>query len=438
MAAPVNIRELRTRNGTTFHTGWLTGASDGRADADDATEWESNADKQRITEWDASGLVHLSEPDATLEDQLWKHRHNIPTLQNGNVAFKAYLEGANADGAAPGTSNEVAKLMSYVMGGIENPATLRLDALDGGPHTTTQILSTGSDTNSKPGMAVLVGTRNDGKANAEARVIASEAANTANLNMALPVLPVDTDQLIYSTTVYMHDTTQSYVDMLAIGRDASDQLQTLGCIGPFTLEALNAGEVPMAAFDWQCGIWQEVPTAQRDVLTPATAPANDLNQPAINRAQGGFFLADQGAGVARATAKLASLSIDPGVTFTPIPDPNGVNGICGFQRTPGPPTAEFTVILEGGAVPLNDLYDDFIAAVTGAGQQKMVMFQFGHTVSRTVMIDFQRFVFDGTPVREDADGLAAVTLTGHGLTADADMTIADTALANSPMRIHFF
>ena len=414
MASPVNIREVRFVSGTTFNTAHTA--------ADNAAWAPGTATKLRVLTSDASGLVYASEEDATLEQRLFAGRSPIPTLRNGQFSFATYLEGAYTNI----TANPVATLLSKIMGGVASPATARTDTVEAASSTTSLNLAAhGVST----GTAVLVGSRGGGGGNAEVRVGTASDVNTFDLTMALPADP-STETLTYSTTVYNHDTTQNYLDFLAIGDSAEDQIQTIGGMGTFSFANISPGEVPRIEFEIMVGDWQEVPSGERDQLEPTSAVQG--NQPAIDRGLGGFFLGDNGS-TTRTAFKVADVSINPGISYEAIPDPNGINGIGGWRRVRGQPTVEFTALLEGGADPLPGFYDDF-----AAGTAKQLLIQFGDS-NPAAAYDMPYCFFQSAPVRAEAGQLAGVkcVLVGHSPpTQDTDTQA--TALQYSAQRIHFF
>lgn len=435
MASLHRVKELRFLSGTTFQTAWSSGAGDETDDAN-ATAWAAGtATKVRMAAMpDFSGLEYKFAENPTIESQHMVGRDPIPTLGDGSFKFSMFLSGANSDA----TASSLATVMSKIMGGVENPGARTDEADSSGTHTATRLYAAGIEGNVKPGVGVLVGTRGDGRGEAEARPISAEGTDFIDVPMAWSAAPNNNDAVVLATTVYYHpEATQDYLHFLAIGHSAEDQQQMLSCMGGFELSDLAPGEVPMVTFELSCAVWQEVPSGQRDQLEPGTAPSGNILKPELGR--GGFFLQDNGT-TTRATFKAANISIDPGVAYVAVPDPNGVNGIGGWQKQFSPPTCEFDLILEGNADPLPGLYDDFANGAAAAGAQaKQLILQWGHTAQRCCMIDFQKFWIDGAPVRSEVGGLAAVKVKGHGEFAPmSDPTDADTALANSPMRIHEF
>ena len=270
MAVPSRIRELRYWPSTTFRTTHVNAAtSNWAASGGDAT-------KLRVISFDGSGLEYTGEDDPTLESQWHAGRAQVPLTRMGTVAFGTWLEGGEASGAA----NPVATLLSKFMGGIQTGQAD--DAAEAaGSITVINAIGHGLST----GMAVLQGARGDSEANAEVRVIVNTDVNTITAKMAWPVAGASGAAVVSSCTVFFDPTaTQSYLDLLAIGKTAEDQIQTIAGMGNFTLEAIAPGEAPKINFSVQVADWQEVPTANRDTLEPGTAASG--NQPATLRGAG--------------------------------------------------------------------------------------------------------------------------------------------------------
>lgn len=420
MASPVRVRELRYLSGTTFNTTFTA--------ADDAAWAAGTAVKLRPISFDASGLDYSSEADPTLESQLYRGRPNIPLIRTGGIKFGLFLEGAQSDTAA----NPVATLLSKILGGIQGPASSRTANAVTSGGSTTVLASTGIGAKVYPGQAVLCGLRSEARGHGEVRVIASEATDSVTFAMAIQGAMTETlpDVGVISTTVYFDPgADQSYLDFLAIGHSAEDQLQVIGAMGGFELADLGPGKVPKINFDLRCGDWQEVASGDRDQLEPTSAASG--NAPAGSRGLGGFFLQDNGT-TTRAVYKCADFSCSPGIAYEPVPDFNGVNGLGGWQKVVSVPTWEATLLLEGSTDPLPGFYEDFVA-----GTAKQLLVQFGHAAQGTVAIDFPKCYFDGPPIRTDAGGLTAVKVKGHGEMVAYSRSAATDSLAVSPMRIHF-
>lgn len=419
MAYDQKIRELRLKYGTTFNTTAATVASDSSWDPGTAT-------KIRAIDWQDS-FEYASEPDPTLESQMDRHRANIPTLRRGKCSFKTFLEG----GSATTTANTIATLLSKFFGGLQSPVTNKTDLLDtAGVHTSIKVYATGVGAMIAPGQAVLIGTRGDAKGNGEVRLITAEGTDYVDLDMATSGTPADGDAIVYSHTVFLSPSaTQSYLDGLVIGQDATtnypDQKQWVGGMGSVSFENLGLGELgPQVKFDLEVGDWAHTRASQA-ALTPASAHVG--NGPAIDRGLGGLFIGLSSA-TTRGTMRCGGWSIDPGIKYVAIPDPNGVNGIGGFRRVRSDGVKwEFIALREEALGSTHDLYTAF----TG-GTARQLMWQWGHAAQNCVAISMPQCYVDSI-MEAELDGLSAVKVSGHATTGTSGTEILDSAMA-----IHFF
>ncbi|MEE9366925.1 MAG: hypothetical protein V3W44_09585 [Dehalococcoidales bacterium] len=420
-----NIGELRYKNRTTtFSTAFING---------DTTPWDAGNHTRvgAIAVPDLSGLTDSGLPDTTLVTRLHRRPANIQALQDGlGFSFSTYLEGGPASGTV--VPNNVADLLAQAMckqSNIISPTATQVDTPEAG--TTTASIKATAHTG-VVGQAALLGVRGDLLGNGEVRIIkALSDADHFEVDMLTNgAMTTTADGIVFAQTVYLSPTATDfdYSDWLYIGHDTTspDQYQTLGGVLTFELTGLAPGELPTVNFTIQNGSWRNHPTSNKPTIV-TTDPA--WNSPAGGElALGGLFLADSGTGVARNTYQVANVSINPGVTFVPIPDPSGTNGIGGFIKVPSTPTVEFDA-LYGDSDAMPGLLDDYEAQTS-----KMATFQFGSTIGRTCAVDFQNLYIDAAPTRIDVNGLAGVHVVAHG---DALATPTGTDVRDAAMRIHF-
>ena len=420
MASPTSVRELRYRVGTTLNTTHIAPSTVATWDA-------TNSTKLRITSIDLSGLVYEGADDPTLESQVYRGRPKVPTLRKGSIKFSMWGEGAESDL----TANPVATLLSKLAGGLASPASTRTaTAITAGSDADT-IASTGVGAKVQVGQAVLCGVRGDGDGEAEVRIISAEATDSIDVAMNLQAAMITDAVAVISTTVFPDPTaTQSYLDFVAIGLSAEDQMQTVGGMGTFTVEGLNPGELPKIGFEINVADWQEVASGSRATLAPSTAPSGDA--PAATRGLGGFFLGDASSAT-RTVFKVADVTFNPGLTYEAVPGMNGVNGIEGWQQVPSNPTLECTVLLEGNADPLPGFYDDYVA-----GTAKQLIVQCGSTATKCMAIDMPYCVFDSAPARTSVGNLQGVKVVLRGLTQDLTSSTTAQYLAKAAWRLHTF
>jgi len=423
MASVFNIGELRYLNQTTTVSTSFTVA--------DGADWDTtNAIRIGcIGVPDLSGLTDVGLEDTTLKTRLHRRPANILALQATSLGFSVYLEGGPAANSV--TNNNGATLMAHTMCKAANIVEAASDNVDAAEATTTTTSIKAVAHEGAVGTAVLLGSREDGEANGEVRIInAISDVNHFETNMATKVA-MTTTAIVHSQTVYASPlaTDFDYVDMLYIGHDATspDQFQTLGGVLTFEIAGLAPGELPTLNYTMQGTKWQVVASGDKAADMSSADPG--WNAPAAaGCALGGMFLAAAGDEVAYNTHQVANITITPGFTFVPIPDPNGNNGIGGWIKVPSVPTVEFDVLF-GDTDAMPGLYDSYV------GQTAMqAVFQFGAAIEKCCAIDFQRLFIDAAPTRIEVNGLAGAHVVAHGECAAAP---SGTAVEDAAMRVHF-
>jgi hypothetical protein len=387
--------------------------------APDAAGWDIGTSvKLRVHNLDKSQLAYETVPDPSIQQRARERPANIETTYTTALSFDCYLEGANTNYQV---TNPIELVISEIMGGVAQPASMRTDAAEAGGDTVTlKAVAHGM----LVGQAVLVGTRGDGKGGGQVCLIDSVAdVNTIGLAHATAVAAAATDAIVYGTTCYWN-TDVAYFDFLYVGRDSTspDQFQTLGCVGNFTIETAEGG-LPVAKFSFQGADWREVDTGDKETLDTSTAMSGD--GPAADRNIGGFYIQDHGT-TTRNTMQVANVMISANIEYAPIPDLNGVNGIGGFVKTVSAPTLEFDA-LYGDTDVMPGLEDDL-----HNGTAKQVLIQYGHAAANCVAVDFPMAYVDSV-VRTEVEGLAGVHVVMHG---DEDTNATDRI--SSSMRVHTF
>jgi hypothetical protein len=419
MASPNNLRELRYYSSSTFNSGAFTDAS--------SAKWDPSANtdiiKLRTTAYDDSGIEHQSEPDPTLQVNVYGRPANLTTIQAGTFTFSTFVgaryAGANTD------SPPIATLLSKLCGELD--AATADDAIEAAS-TSTVLNLTGHSIGK--GQAVMVGTRGDARGNAEIREVLDTTANTVTLNMALSAAPSASDVVRIATTVSLNDAaTQEYQDFLAIGHASNDQRQMFGCVGSFELAAASTSELPQFNFTMTPAQHQWVPDGELDAFQPATA-AEGRNPP-IDRGLGGFFLQDNGT-TTRAVLKGGNIELPAFLNFIPVPDLNGINGIGGFQVAPPENgiVCSFTLLFDED---MDGLHADYIASTGGTAKQLLV--QYGNEAGKCFAFSIPKGFIDVAPVPEDMNGLRAVRVTMH---AEDQSDLGGDSRSQSAIRFHWF
>ncbi len=412
MASPNNVKELRLLYPTTFNETFTA--------ADNAAWAAGTAIKPKTISIDASGLIYNSQEDETIENLLHTRRANIPTTRGGSIKFGVYGEGGNTDTSDP----VLATLLSKIMGGLQGVTTSRTDSIEASSSTVSLNLTSHELLS---GMGCLVGTPGDGGGDGAFRVVTYNDANSVNLDVAVAADPSSTTAVLATTVFHDPTATQSYIDTLLIGHDATDQLQTIGGQATFEIEG-QPNEVPRFNFEVTVADWQEVASGDRDQLEPTT-PAT-ANPPPVDR-YASVILQNDGTTTLQAF-KAANIKINPGIVWELEEAAGGVNGICDHVRMTSVPTIEMDIILDGSADPLPGFYDDFVNSTA-----KQLIIQYGKTAGKCMAIDMPRCFFTGAPVRSEVGRLSAVKVMLHGGNNDSNGNTSAFWLRYSPIRFHF-
>lgn len=409
-----SLRELRLRFlDATFSETFTNAAS---------TTWNTdNSHKIRTVSIDDSGLSQEGIEDETLETRMYRKRANHPGLRKGTLKFDMYV-----DGAPSGTGQGVVGgLFEVAMGAVVNPTNARSSTVNG-TSTTTNIQLVSADTYCEPGQAVLIGAKGDGKGGGEVKIVTAVSALGASYYPACAGIPVTGDTVVFSSTAFLdEDAAQNYVDSLLIGDDSADQRQTVGGATTFSLEGLAAGELPKASFEITAADHQYVEASGDRAAFNHDAAAAGSN-PAHDRAIGLTHLGDAQA-TARTSRKVAGITITPNLVVLEHPEPGGVNGIGAYERAPGVPEIEMSLLHDQDMPGLAQDYN--------TGTAKSCILQYGHAATKTFAVDFPNCYVADLPTRDDEDGL---TVSKIKLRANEDYSAGNTDLNRSAMRIHRF
>jgi hypothetical protein len=222
--------------------------------------------------------------------------------------------------------------------------------------------------------------------------------------MALSAAPAAATNVIAAHSAHFEQAaTQYYFDFLTIGASTADQRQGLGCQTGLKFGGLAPGEAPTMELDLAVTDWQWVPANSRATIAHATPSGND---PPTGYQYGGFFIADAGQQVARATMRAAQFAIDTGVKWSMLSNPNAPNGNGGWLRDPIRPTLECIVAYDQD---MPGLLDDFEAKTA-----KQVLLQLGTAAGKAVWFYFPRFFLDAAPVEATLNNEAGLKIVGHG------------------------
>lgn len=410
MASPKALREFRALT-TTFQEAHTNAATD---------TWTA-ATKYRVVDYDDSGCVREGIEDASLETRMYTKRANIPGLATGTLKFSVYTGGATTDT----TACAGAVLANVILSGIQAPTNARTGAVGAGTSTVVNVLMTSANTYAVPGMAVLVGTKGDGKGNGEVKPIIATDDTWLLLGVACNAAPEAADPLVFSTTVYPdEDATQMYLSTLALGHATADQKQTISCFGKMGISGLGSTEPPRLDFELTATDHQTCAANARATISHSNVASG--TDPAFNKGIGSCQLGDY-ASNARSIVKSGEFSVDPGMAYEAIPSLGGMNGIGGAQKIPSVPMAEFTLLWDED---MPGLRDDFEASTA-----KRCIMQFGHTAAKTFAVELTKAYLDVEPTSQAIGALAGVRIKMHG---SEDYNQGATDLNRAGLKLHWF
>jgi len=409
MASPHVLRELRVISTTTFNSNHSNAA---------ASPW-TTAPKLDVVDYDAGGLAQDGLPDDTLKTRLYEQGAPTPGLSRGTIKISTRSLGAYAN-IDP---HLAAVMMNAAFGGVQSPGTNRNVAC-GASASTTAIPFTNANTETVPGMALLIGRKGDTRGCGEVKPIVSCNATHAVLGIPCNAAPSSGDPIVISTTCFLNeDAPQSYLETLAIGKATADQRQTIGGAPTVKFSALGTSERPKMEIDLAVADHQTVPTAARASLQHATAPRRTL--PAFSKGIGLLQFGDYNTAT-RAPMKYSDLSHDPGIAYAEVPGPGGVNGIEGWQKVKSVPTMEFTLLYDED---MPGLETDFLNL-----QGKAVVAQFGHEMGKTFAIELAKAFQRAMPTDKPSGPLSGVFVSLHG----TDDYNATSNIRSSAVRYHMF
>lgn len=389
MASPVVLREIRTRI--------VTAVNPTHANAASAT-W-TGATKMLPASYDDAGLKQEGFPDDNLKTRLFDAGAPTPGLSRGTykMSFRGLGSYANTDP----TPEQI--LMNAVCSGIALPTTNRNVAIAAGSSTTIINIAT-CNSFMRPGQALLIGRKGDGKGNGEVKPILECNAGAAILAIACNAAPAENDPAVISTSIWPdEDGTQTYIEHLAIGAATDDQKQTVGGQGKMGFSGLGMSERPTLDLDMTAADWRTCPTDSRASLQHAVSPQRGTVT--FGKGIGLCHVGDYNTAT-RASFKYAEVSHDPGLAYAEVPGPGGVNGVEGWEKVKGNPKTTLTLLYDED---MPGLASDF-----GNGQAKHILIQHGHEMGKCFAIEQRKSYVDDSCPAKAAGPLAGVVLTTHG------------------------
>lgn len=385
--AQVSIQEVRIAPVTSVSSSYTNAAT--------AAWTTSNATvlKLRVLNVKKDTLIEPGIPDATLQTRLTGAPAPFKGLRTGSLGLTTYLGSGPTSGV---TADPYATIAGRIMGSIVSPTTQKWFYTGTGSNASNIVCNATSVCGLANGAGVLIA--------GEARIATNVQPTYITLNMALSAAPSAGANVIAAHSAHFEEAaTQYYFDFLTIGKSTADQKQGLGCQTGLKFGGLAPGEAPTMELDLMTTDWQWCPADGRASLAHATPSGND---PPTGYQYGGFFIADAGQQVARATMRAAQFAIDTGIKWSLRADPNGPNGQGGWLRDAFRPTLEMVVAYDEDMLGLRDDFENKTA--------KQVLLQLGTAAGKCVWFYFPRFFLDAAPVDATLNNEAGLKIVGHG------------------------
>lgn len=240
------------------------------------------------------------------------------------------------------TKDGISKLFEQILGGYR---TGEGSAVASGSSANGVTVSAGDGAQFLAGQLIFVET---GNATALYTATAVDVRSTDGLvfGVALPGDPGTSARVLNSQMVYETDkpvgTTQWLVEFT---RDRDDIFLYMGCYGTLALEWPLGGKVRWSTTQ------QVTKVLHDDELAGAQGGSGlsssysfDSGTPVKALSNGVFFGPSASGTAARVTPTILELTIDLGISQTPIPSHNGVEGRAGYEMLAGAPMCTVTVL----------------------------------------------------------------------------------------------
>lgn len=327
------------------------------------------------------------------------------------------LDGVNA--AATTTTWWLARLLETIMGGLNTPSTPgAATQVQAGSTTTVINVTVGHGVRFVAGGAIacIVNGRY------ECREVLSVATNAVSVKVAFSGTPANGTQVLGAYTFFMTEDPVNSLQFLLEGRESSDRWVLAGCQGGLGLN-VTIGELAQLSLNLTGALWEQLsPTT----FTPGTL---SLYNP-VALVDSEFIVGTVGS-TTRNLVSAQALTWTPGITYTPITTPAGVNTLLGFRRTrERVVTGSFQPYFDASATP--DWY------TSEASRSSLALFQqigSATTGSGMVLLSAPTVQID-VPQRADNNGLSGLAVTWKARHDAA--TAGGSDLARSAFRIHIF
>ena len=312
-----------------------------------------------------------------------------------------------------------ARLLQTIMGGLSTSSSP-------GVNTQVQAASTATVINVTVGhgvrftaggaIACIVNGRY------ECREVLSVATNAVSVKVAFSGVPATNSQVLGAYTFHLTEDPVDSLQFILEGRETSDKWLLAGMQGGIGFN-VSTGELAQMTMTLAGALWEQ--------LTPgAFTPGTLANYNPVAVVDSEFIVGTVGS-TTRNVVNCQAQTWTPGITYTPITTPAGVNTMIGMRRTRARAVSgSFQPYLDAAVLPdwytSNSsranlaLFQQVGSALTGGG---MVLLS-----APTVQIT--------TPQRADNGGLSGLAVNWAARNDEA--TAGTTELQRSALRVHVF
>ncbi len=340
-------------------------ATQGNSPADDSTTYDASGDRiHTVGEVDITSIDQaLVEDERSVSRIFERAGQMVRGLRNTSITLSTYLTGKEATTAdgSQATETALARLLEHGLGGIKrgNSTTAKV----AGTHTTTSIELT-SATNWEAGMLVGVIDASDNRGLVHIRRIIDLTVDVITLDRALPFTPVDGDKVVGGITIYCDQdvledsgagSNRTHSIFVRKGGSSGTVRELLGCKAALSLAALNRGELPTVALEYQCATFRTAAddgTGDVSAISSTPSFSGTLNgaAPLHMGRDTSVYLDDYGS--TSATSKhVNGLEVGLGVTVAPIETVTSatasMEGLAGWTLSKPDPTASMTIVPHG-------------------------------------------------------------------------------------------
>lgn len=322
-------------------------------------------------------------------------------------------QGSVSEAAATKDTNALFRMLATVMGGVEGGGNgSKVDSA-----SSASVVTVTNATDFKAGGCL--GWVNS-SSELEMVPIQSVTSNTITTKIALSGTPSTNDDIYVATTFYLDETTGSHLQFLAEGLESDDfwsvrgmQLDSMSLNLPF-------GEMPTIGFSFMGAEWSYVGGGS------LSAESYDNFEPiAFN---GGTFLTQQVGTATRSTTDSPQVTLEPQISYIPVPSHNGTNTILRYKMQQEPP------IISGNFMPYYEDQTWFNARANKTAY--LLALQIGTANNRGVLFEVPNSQIVSVSGPQDSEGLTAHEVGFEG-GLDTDATDQSTRLRRSAFRIHF-